>query len=387
LALQIILVAGIVLGDDIAHALLPLANAGTGLANAVRVMRFESLHGLWVEPAVQSFFVHTFRPFGGAIGWAQIEPIADALYGPGHVLLTLAFAIWVFLSRRHLFPFLRNIFVITNLLAIILYEVFPLAPPRLAQGLRFDGHPYRFLDVVFGGGAGLQVGFNEYAAMPSVHVAWALIVGLTLAWAARPLLLRALGLAYPLVMATTVIVTGNHYLVDSLGALATVGLATLLAMLVAWRAMGAASLGAAVRHLHGLRLPTGEQRHLPRGVRNSRGDSATELLGRARRLLRGATGVVAARRAQPRPRPVAAAGTAAPPQALTTHQPHPGLPPGLRAATGGGPHRRRCERGPARAFRGSRPRSPPNLCGGSDQAEALGVLIMQDEWADKGQAV
>lgn len=234
LASQVALIPGIVLGDDVVHAWGPRANAAAALANALKVEHFEYAHRLWIEPAIQSFFAHTHHIFGQVIGWAQITPIVDALYGEGHVFFTLAFAIWVFIYRRGLFSFLRNIFLITNVFAILIYEKFPLAPPRLAIGLRWDGRPYHFLDAVFGGHSALKIGFNQYAAMPSVHVAWAVIVGLTLAWAARPLPIRLLGLAYPVVMLTTVIVTGNHYLLDGLSAFLVVLIATVLSFLFTW---------------------------------------------------------------------------------------------------------------------------------------------------------
>ncbi len=226
---------GIELSDDVAHALLPNSNAAAGLANAQRMMDFERAHGFWLEPGIQRFFASTHVFLGQTVGWGQVKPIVDALYGEGHVLFTLAFAIWVFFRRRGLFPLIRNVFVLTNLMAVTLYEIFPLAPPRLATDLSYQGRPFHFIDAVFGGGSGIKLGFNDYAAMPSVHVAWALIVGLTVAWAAKPLLVRVLGLLYPLLMLTTVVVTGNHYISDGLGALVVVSVATLVAVLFARR--------------------------------------------------------------------------------------------------------------------------------------------------------
>jgi membrane-associated phospholipid phosphatase len=249
---QIGLVAGIELGDDLLHAQAPQANAAAGLADALRVASFEQRHGFWIEPGLQRFFAGNHQLLGLRLGWAQVHPLVNALYGPGHVLFTLAFALWVYAFRRPLFSFVRDVFLLTTMLAVCLYEAFPLAPPRLAQGLHYQGRPYHFLDAVFGGG-GVKLSFNEYAAMPSLHVAWALIVGLVLAWAARPRVVRLLGAVYPLVMLTTVVVTGNHYLLDGIGALLVVTLSSVLAMLIAWRRTRAASLAHALRSLHGLR--------------------------------------------------------------------------------------------------------------------------------------
>ncbi|MGH2347702.1 MAG: phosphatase PAP2 family protein [Chloroflexota bacterium] len=269
LAGQFALVAGVELSDDVAHAMDPLGNAASGIRHAGDVMHFEMAHNLWIEPAVQHFFAHPHYLMGHEIGWAQIRPLMDAMYGQGHLFFTLFFAIWVFFYRRGLFTFLRNVFLITNVMAVTLYEVFPLAPPRLAPNLLWDGSAWHSLNPVFQGDA-LKLSFNEFAAMPSVHVAWATIVGLTLAWAAKPLLIRALGLVYPLLMATTVIVTGNHYLSDVLGAEVVVLIAVGCATLIATRTSGHGSLAGVLAYLKDRRhgepgRPGGELAGAPSG--------------------------------------------------------------------------------------------------------------------------
>jgi len=248
LVLQILLVAAVELTDDLAHALIPHANRAAGLANALRVSSFESAHGLWVEPGIQSYFAQSHHLLGLPLGWDQVSMVVNALYGQGHVLFTVIFAVWVFVRRPELFTFLRNIFLLTNAVAVLLYEIYPLAPPRLTMGLLYQQRPYHFLDSVFGGG-GVKLGFNQYAAMPSVHVAWALIVGLTVAWAARPLAARLLGLAYPVLMTLAVIISGNHYVLDALGAVVVVSLAAALSVLYAWWQLEAASLSAVMGRL------------------------------------------------------------------------------------------------------------------------------------------
>lgn len=231
-ALQAGMVVGVELSDEFARGLFAPQSAGLAQVNAQQVMDFESAHDLWIEPAVQSFAQHGHRVFGMAVNWSQIVPAVNTLYGPGHVLITLAFAIWLFCWRRALFAFVRNVFLITNALAVALYNLFPLAPPRLATGLQYDGHRFRFADTVFGTGSGMKLSFDEYAAMPSLHVAWALIVGITVAVAARPLAVRLAALAYPVLMTTTVIVSGNHYLADCLGAAAVLSVAAVLAAIL-----------------------------------------------------------------------------------------------------------------------------------------------------------
>ena len=71
-----------------------------------------------------------------------------------------------------------------------------------------------------------QFGYNPYAAMPSLHFAWALIVGGTLLRVGRRRLLRVAGLLYPIVMLVTILVSGNHLLLDAAGSLVVVTSAT-----------------------------------------------------------------------------------------------------------------------------------------------------------------
>jgi hypothetical protein len=226
-SLQVALVAGTELADDVAHTLTGESNARLGEVDALRLVQFERLHDLWIEPAVQRFFERSHDVCGLAFGWLQVVPFFDAIYGPGHIIATLSFAIWIYLRRRSLFRVVRNIFILTNVLTVALYEVFPTAPPRLTTGLRYHGQPFHFADTVFGMLSGLRIGFNQFAAMPSLHVAWALIVGLTLAWTVRPMAVRLLALTWPALMVVTVVVTGNHYLADAGVAAALVGVAIL----------------------------------------------------------------------------------------------------------------------------------------------------------------
>jgi hypothetical protein len=252
---QVLLVVALGSADDLLHALTGQNNQNIALANAAQVVTFETAHRLWVEPALQIFFTHAHDLFGTVIGSVDVVAAFNLMYGLGHVGITLAFALWMYLYRRPLFAFVRNIFLITNALAVMIYEIFPLAPPRLANSLnlRYDGRPFHFLDPVFGAGKGLKLGFNEFAAMPSLHVGWSLIVALTLFMVLRPLALRLAVLLYPAVMLTTVIVTGNHYVADGLGAAAVLAIATAFALGIEWWHSEERTLRTVLRRLHDLR--------------------------------------------------------------------------------------------------------------------------------------
>jgi hypothetical protein len=248
------LVAGVEVGDDLLRGLISPSDPRSAVANAERLVDFETAHGLWIEPALQRYAEQTHQLLGLRIGWDQVVPLVNGLYSLGQTLFTLCFALWVWRRRRPLFAFVRDVFLLTNALALVLYETFPVAPPRLTPGLRFDGHPFVFQDTVFGpGSTGARLSFNAYSAMPSLHIAWAAIVAATLVWAARPRLVRLLAPGYTVAMLWAVVVTGNHFLMDGLVALAVVLVAGPAALLIRWRLLGDASPLRTLRRLQGLR--------------------------------------------------------------------------------------------------------------------------------------
>jgi membrane-associated phospholipid phosphatase len=96
-------------------------------------------------------------------------------------------------------------------IGMVVFVLYPVAPPRLADlGLvdtvALHSEAYRVLQP--------PAFSNLYAAMPSLHVGWNLLMGIAIATAAGHWLLRAVGYALPVLMAASVVLTANHYLVD-----------------------------------------------------------------------------------------------------------------------------------------------------------------------------
>jgi membrane-associated phospholipid phosphatase len=259
-AIQILLVASVELGDDLIRGMVTAQDPRTGIANALRIEKFEAAHGIWLEPGMQQFFREPHQLLGLTLSWHTAVTAVNLIYTFGHVLVTLAFALWIYLYRRPLFGFVRNAFFLTNALALVGYETFPVAPPRLTMGLVYQGHPFRFIDTLYqvlgsnGRVEGSQIGYNEFAAMPSLHIAWALLVAFVLLCTARSRLVGAFAAVYPVLMLVTVVVTGNHYLMDAAGgAVAVAGAVVLALVLHAYRSR-AGSLVEACRQLWRLRF-------------------------------------------------------------------------------------------------------------------------------------
>lgn len=135
-------------------------------------------------------------------------------YGILHFVVTPAVLVWLRVRRQGSYARLRNVLVITSLASLVVFWLLPLAPPRLAVPGVIDtlksgdilsaANPY--------GPAKLA---DQYAAMPSLHVAWAVWVALALVVAFPRTRLRHLAWLYPIATVLVVLGTGNHFLADT----------------------------------------------------------------------------------------------------------------------------------------------------------------------------
>ncbi len=187
-----------------------------GRANAADLIDLERRLGILIEPELQRFFVdnHLAMPF-----WNFFYPVSQVIVLPATLIL-------VYRYRRGAYPFLRNLSILSWCGGLVWYALQPVAPPRLA-GLAADsvsGQTFVDLDSPL-----IRLFYNPVAAMPSLHVGLAPVVAWALWRLTRSPWTRGLGLAYPVLVATSIVVTGNHYLLDIAGGLAVVLPAGLIA--------------------------------------------------------------------------------------------------------------------------------------------------------------
>jgi PAP2 superfamily len=129
-----------------------------------------------------------------------------------HLVGTVAVLLWLHQRQRAAFPLVRTTLLLASALALAGYLVFPTAPPRLSG--------IGIIDTVSGGHIDLNAGlvsslYNPYAAVPSMHVGYALIVAASLLLCARRPLVRALAALYPPFVLLVVVATGNHFFFDA----------------------------------------------------------------------------------------------------------------------------------------------------------------------------
>lgn len=139
--------------------------------------------------------------------------VASDVYQFAHVTLTLAVLAWCWWRRPDLYRSARNALVGVNLIGLTVFLLLPVAPPRLLPG---GG----FVDAVAQAGYGTTHGgpvpADQYGALPSLHLGWAVWATVILIRLLPPSRWRSMCWAYPVLITGIVVVTGNHYLLDAL---------------------------------------------------------------------------------------------------------------------------------------------------------------------------
>ncbi len=178
--------------------------ATAAFSNARDLIHVEQALNIFVEPSLQAF----------ASGQEWLLDGASWMYINTQSSITLGALAWLYLFRNESFYFVRNMFLVAFALALVGYTVFPTAPPRFFP-------EWGFFDAVsdFTGVAQDSVTINElfnpYAAVPSMHVAFALMLGVPMASMTRRRWAQALWRAYPGLVTFVVVATANHWWIDA----------------------------------------------------------------------------------------------------------------------------------------------------------------------------
>jgi hypothetical protein len=130
-----------------------------------------------------------------------------------HFVATGAALVWIHRRHRSAFPVVRNTLVFSTAVALAIYVLFPVAPPRLS-GLGFADTVTEGAHVNLSSDM-LGSLYNPFAAVPSLHFGYALLVGVAVATLAQRGWVRMIGWAYPVFMLLTIVGTGNHFFFDA----------------------------------------------------------------------------------------------------------------------------------------------------------------------------
>ncbi|HAA95080.1 MAG TPA: hypothetical protein DCE26_05240 [Dehalococcoidia bacterium] len=177
----------------------------TALSNARRVIDFEQSIGFFWEPVWQSWAIDSAKSLVIFFNWAYI-----VTFWP--IILTAAVILYV--TNRTRYAYYRNVVLVSFIIALLGFMLFPLAPPRMIAE--------HFVDTIkaFGpsGYASREFAnyYNAYAAMPSLHFSWTVMFGIMFlrtnnTW------IKIFGVFYPTMTLFAITITGNHYIMDAVG--------------------------------------------------------------------------------------------------------------------------------------------------------------------------
>jgi hypothetical protein len=181
------------------------AQRSASVASARRIMDLEQLLHIDVELPVNLWV--------SAHSW--LAEISSWYYQVAHLSITMLVLGWCYWQRPDTYRPARNALVLINLIGLVIFWLVPVAPPRLLPGAGF-------IDTTIVAGVANAAGSaaNPYAAMPSLHLAWASWTAIVAILVTRQLWLRVLWLSYPLITTAVVVGTGNHYVLDVIAGIA-----------------------------------------------------------------------------------------------------------------------------------------------------------------------
>ena len=195
---------------------------GTALANARRVIDFEKDFGFFWEPVWQSWAIDSAKSLVIFFNWAYIVTFFP---------IVLTASVILYFTNRDRYKYYRNVFLLSFVIALVGFMLFPLAPPRMIAE--------HFVDTIniFGpsGYASREFAnyYNAYAAMPSLHFSWTVMFGIMFLRSHNNLI-KIFGVIYPTMTLFAITITGNHFIMDAVGGGLLI-LASFLAMELGFR--------------------------------------------------------------------------------------------------------------------------------------------------------
>jgi glycerophosphoryl diester phosphodiesterase len=192
----------------------------TAVRHAQQIIDLEQWLGIWVEPDLQRVVLES----------AWRTDLVNWVYIWAHWPVIALVIFWLVLRHFEAYPKYRNALLISGVAGMIIFATYPVAPPRLMPD-------YAFIDTVTAQSNSYRVLqppalTNPYAAMPSLHFGWNLLMGIALVRESRRLSIRIIGFLIPIAMFLAIVISANHYILDGVvgGALvlASLGVSTRL---------------------------------------------------------------------------------------------------------------------------------------------------------------
>ncbi|RKQ92239.1 PAP2 superfamily protein [Solirubrobacter pauli] len=194
--------------------------SAAAFANARWIVDLQQTLHVFVEPDIQRWAIST--------GW--VESVGSWMYLNTHFVVTTVTLAFVYLFRNEHFYWVRNMFMVGMGFALLGYVLFPTAPPRLMPGLGFIDSVSDFTGV--SSDSDVNALYNPYAAVPSMHVGFALMLAISMVRMTRHRWVKALWVAYAPIVSLVVVVTANHWIFDAATGAAVAVVSAVLAQTV-----------------------------------------------------------------------------------------------------------------------------------------------------------
>ena len=176
----------------------------TAFDNAYRVIEWEKMMGIYYEVQIQQFF----------IDYKLMIQAVNQFYMRVHLPSTIIFFIWLYHYKRPYYFFIRNGFLLANVVTLFIFIGFPCAPPRMLNHLGFVDTLFTISKVDIYEGH-LSKLFNQYAAMPSMHFGNSLLIAIVTLILSKSNWVRISLFIYPLFVLWMIVITGNHFFLDA----------------------------------------------------------------------------------------------------------------------------------------------------------------------------
>jgi membrane-associated phospholipid phosphatase len=174
------------------------------MTHGQQIIDFEQSIGLFFEPSWQAFFLPA--------QW--VIDFANQVYLNAQFSIAIGFLLWLYMFRNESYYFVRNMFVVSMGLALVGYTLYPTAPPRMFPQYGFIDTLNAYSDV--GHDSSLaKIFINPYAAVPSMHCAFAMMIGVSGVMVCKRWWSKTWWAIWPLLVSWVTIVTANHYWVDA----------------------------------------------------------------------------------------------------------------------------------------------------------------------------
>jgi hypothetical protein len=178
------------------------------LANARDIIDLERALGIYWEPAWQE----------AVLGRRPLVELFNFIYFWLDFPLIVVVGFWLYFTRRHLYTVARDALLLSGAISLVIYNLYPVMPPRLLPGGEYVGTIEQYNDLSYQAQS-LSAFVNPYAAVPSLHFGWAMIIGGAIIVAWRHPVAWVFGLLLPWAQLAAIVFTGNHFILDAFAGL------------------------------------------------------------------------------------------------------------------------------------------------------------------------